>query len=536
MLSSKSRHRRSEFPTKPGSQSPIGRDGAPFKTSSPSRCHLSTALRIFMLVCLALNLFVVSIYLNNDNNKNDASFRPQKEVPSRPATSTTAKIQQTHDVDPIMGPPSSDANPSDDVAVVVAHVVSLIKCSKDASVTGFLDAAAVLRHSIHMNSVHTLSSGSKYSYKMYAIVHESCRPHAGALDRLGYTSLVRPSPVLLDEIQPGWYRDHVEAENCCGSAEFVKLYAYTLTEHPLHVHWDMDVAVLQPMDDLFDAMLFGQDTPQGRRARSQIELQHPHRPLPDRIDAFFTRDVTSARPWEVRQGVQGGFLVSRPSLEHFERYRAFIRTGNYTRGRGNDRGWGEAGYGGFQGAMAYQGAVAYFYDQIAPYSAVELDVCVWNQVVADVIWRGPDGMQHYGQCRQHPTRDGDTYADNTPENGRCRDCRTVPVDQVKTAHYTACRKPWECTLPHPRRGRNEQHKHRLRELTNVTTCGLLFRKWFDLRSDFEAAMHRVGKVKPSRRDGTYERHYFGGYCQGQYSYIAMEPPPEDFDVTRIYGM
>ena len=37
--------------------------------------------------------------------------------------------------------------------------------------------------------------------------------------------------------------------------------------------------------------------------------------------------------------------------------------------------WGGLGYGGFQGAMAYQGVVAYYYDQLGPNTAVELNVC-----------------------------------------------------------------------------------------------------------------------------------------------------------------
>lgn len=219
---------------------------------------------------------------------------------------------------------------------VVAHVVSLIKCSKQSSVTGFLDAAAVLRHSIHKNSVH--AGTSKYSYKMYAIVHEECAEHARALDILGYTSLVKPSPVKLEEITPGFYKSHVEGENCCGSAEFIKLYAYTLTDHAVTVHWDMDVALFQPMDDLFDSIIFPHNSPEGQSARQRLDLQHPERPLPERIDAFITKDITSSQPWEVRQGVQGGFLVSRPSVEKFQAYLSFIREGNYVRGRGNDKG------------------------------------------------------------------------------------------------------------------------------------------------------------------------------------------------------
>lgn len=71
----------------------------------------------------------------------------------------------------------------------------------------------------------------------------------------------------------------------------------------------------------------------------------------------------------------------------FDTYIAFIKEGNYTPGRGDGSGWGGLGYGGFQGAMAYQGVVAYYYNQVRPGTHVELNICRWNQVATDVIWR-----------------------------------------------------------------------------------------------------------------------------------------------------
>jgi len=113
--------------------------------------------------------------------------------------------------------------------------------------------------------------------------------------------------------------------------------------------------------------------------------------------------------------------------------------------------------------MAYQGVLAYFYDQIYPGFAVELDVCRWNQVVADVIYRGPEEPGMVGQCRQYPV-DGN-FESNTPENGKCHDCRVLPVSETKTVHFTACKKPWECRLPYPRvpRERMKAHTYRLQE-------------------------------------------------------------------------
>lgn len=239
--------------------------------------------------------------------------------------------------------------------IKVAHVVSLIVCEKEKRVKGFIDALAILRHSIHQNSVHV--GKSNYSYEMVALIHESssCTKHVDIVQRLGYKVLLRGTPVDISSIPNDWYRTHVENENCCGSAEFIKLFLYTLVEYPIVVHWDLDTALLQPMDDLFDSMLFSRSSPRGQDARARLQVQNPmYQTLPHRIDAFFTRDITSAKPWEVVRAVQGGFLVARPNLEHFALFQKFIGEGNYTPGRGPLSGWGGLGYGGFQGAMAYQ--------------------------------------------------------------------------------------------------------------------------------------------------------------------------------------
>ena len=335
--------------------------------------------------------------------------------------------------------------------------------------------------------------------------------------------MVRDSPVLRSDMNEGWYRDHVEGENCCGSKEFIKLYAYELEQHPAIVHWDLDAVLLQPMDELFDAMLYDASSPRGRQARLKLDLQFPDRPLPNRIDAFFTRDVTCSVPWESRQVVQGGFLVARPDRASLQTYIEFIKDANYVKGRGSKSGWGGLGYGGFQGSMAYQGAVAYFYDVFRPNTAVELNACRWNQVVADVLWRGPERKDEYHlKCRQQ-------------QQDQCEDCRVTPVELVKSVHYTACKKPWECTLPHPRTTRDPRQQYRVDNLTNITTCGKLFEKWFEYRREFEAQLYETAGVIPSNRDGSYEPSSFLGYCKRGGHYIPMNLPSEDFDISKLYG-
>lgn len=249
-------------------------------------------------------------------------------------------LDKVHSMNPT-GVSAQSSRPTNSVAVI-AHAVSLITCQKETRVRGFLDALVILRHSIHRNSIHTPGSGSRYGYQMYAIIHPDggCTPHIPVLKRLGYIPIVRGTPVNISTITNEWYRTHVEGENCCGSKEFIKLYAYTFTQHPVVVHWDLDVVVLKPLDDLYDSIIHDKDSNQGLAARQRLQLQRPSVPLPDRIDAFFTRDVTSSRPWEKVQAVQGGFLVARPSFDSFQKYQNFIQEANYTPGRGSTSGWG----------------------------------------------------------------------------------------------------------------------------------------------------------------------------------------------------
>lgn len=227
----------------------------------------------------------------------------------------------------------------------VAHVVSLIRCAPGKT-QKFMDALVVLRHSIHLNSAHNAASNSTYGYRMYAFVHaENCGRDPelpGLLRRLGYTPKVVANPVsIADEVPDGFYKRNVEGAKCCGSAEFIKLYAFALTDHPVFVHWDLDALVLRPMDDLYDAMLHPSASPIGQAARRRIRIQRPgFQRLPETIDAFFTRDITSSAPWERIKAVQGGFLVARPNASILEDFKKLIRSGNYTSGRGPKSGWG----------------------------------------------------------------------------------------------------------------------------------------------------------------------------------------------------
>lgn len=146
--------------------------------------------------------------------------------------------------------------PQRNATVTVAYAVSLIKCgdhqSNDA---GLVDAALVMRHSIHKNSIRNAAqSGSRYDYRMYALVHKQASHCSSVLKKAGFNVIIiEESPIKPSEIRGEYLRNNIEQEWCCGTDEFIKLYATTLPE-PIVVHTDIDFVFLKPMDNLFDAM------------------------------------------------------------------------------------------------------------------------------------------------------------------------------------------------------------------------------------------------------------------------------------------
>jgi len=205
------------------------------------------------------------------------------------------------------------------------------------------------------------------------------------LKTAGFHIVVVDSPVQPREIRGAYLRDNIEMEWCCGSAEFIKLYAYTLPE-PIVVHVDIDYVFLKPLDDLFDAILYPKDSPQGRRARANLVLERPEDVIPDTIDAFITRDWPQVIPGR-KALYQAGFLVARRNPDILQEAVDIIKEGNYTEGYELRNGWGGLGYGAFVGAMAMQGLMAYYYDVVKPNAAVELNQCRYNHMGMDVRYR-----------------------------------------------------------------------------------------------------------------------------------------------------
>ena len=343
-------------------------------------------------------------------------------------------------------------------------------------------------------------------------------------------------------------RRKIHDDGCCGYSETLKLHVYGLVEHPIAVHLDLDSVVLRPMDDLFDAMLAvsdGRDLPMAKGPKTKtVNYTRP-------IDAAFTRDYNSLQKPKsgIEVGYQGGFLAVRPSLEVLERFRTILQHGEYVLKPPPNRGWGGK-YGAVYGGFTIQGLLPYYYEMIAPneHNEIELNRCIYNQmadnphVTTEKFPRAtPLDAKAMGYRDTKICRDGRDDCSDT-------DCQRFDPKDTVTAHFTFCKKPWDCSEGLP-------------GTVAVSTCrGLLF-EWYAIRRELEDWWLLLGKeLKESSyshnetmsvlyktlKESFYWRSekisavihqrsmnalsgHYNGYCSASgdpHGYIKMIPPDE----------
>jgi hypothetical protein len=319
-----------------------------------------------------------------------------------------------------------------------------------------VDGAAVLSYSIHKNSIRNPASESKYDYKLFAFVHPESSNCTAILEQLGYAALVKDTPIRRQDIR-GNLKNVVEDNSSCGVKEFLKLYSYTLLDYPVVAHFDLDVVVLQPLDDLFDSMIDGPESP----ARARLPVMWKDIPVPKTIEGFFTRDYNTVNPGrrKVHQiGVQGGFIVIKPNQTVFDELVDIILEGNYTAVHG----WGgkALSYGGYWGAGQIQGLCSYYYGHVKPNTTVELNRCIYNSMA--------DNPKFKGTCR--------TLQED------CEDCRKTDFSKIKTFHLTVCQKPWGCYAS--KLERNGERKSVL-DYNSLEYCDQFHHAWFKTRLELE---------------------------------------------------
>ena len=480
----------------------------PYSTSSSSAVVFWVAVLLVVtivpLVIPAVGSPSLPSFSLLELNVNTAMPSPSSSPkPTNPLIQTKAKAKDTNHTKAAAAAP---------IVSTVAYAISLIECtdhhkSGQSSMAGLVDASLVLRHSVHQNSVRNPASGSRYDYHMYAIVHEQAQACAPDLEQAGFTVLIKKPPILESEIQGAELRTKIKREVCCGVHEFVKLYAYTLPE-PVVVHLDIDVVFHKPMDAVIDVMLGATD----EATRSLVEREDETDPWPDHpmVEAMWTRDYHSSYGEGRKAGFQAGFWVLKPSQKHFDALLQIIRQGNYTGGFSRENGWGGLGYGGFVGAMAMQGLMAYYYDVHVPGTWIELNNCRYNAVSADVTKKGA--------CK----------------SGRatCEDCRSTPVDQLYSIHYTACRKPWQCIATKHNDPNNPfERKYSIPvDIVDYDQCMQRQKVWHGMRTDLEDQLYDLtgdASIRQGQR-GDYNKEFFQGHCSEDQSkgYLRLGGSPE----------
>ena len=133
-------------------------------------------------------------------------------------SSSSSTVTDLHEKPPQSNVPSANFSPpldapsSKEKKATIAYLTSVTGCPSQ-KMDKFVDAAAVLQHSIHRASQQSI-----YDYAMYAIIHpvaaECC---ADAFAQLGYSVLIRDTPFALSEIRNEKYVQRLTNPNavCC---------------------------------------------------------------------------------------------------------------------------------------------------------------------------------------------------------------------------------------------------------------------------------------------------------------------------------
>mmetsp|Transcript_18959 Transcript_18959/g.54632 ORF Transcript_18959/g.54632 Transcript_18959/m.54632 type:complete len:827 (-) Transcript_18959:89-2569(-) len=437
-------------------------------------------------------------------------------------------LKQILDQMPLPEEPASYYEPS----AAVAYVVPIVSCPDDLlaslplydparyqnatrSDKAFRDAAAILQYSIA--KVHA-RGGSRYDYQMYVIIHPSAvrcvdstngdiTDRHAILTALGYRVLIRSEPVSLrdfgssnpDQQRVENYKRDVEHAVGGGYRDFVRLHSFAMIWHNLVVMVDLHTMFLQPIEDLYDALL-------GASNGNTIELP--------RLDALrirpktqllFTRDYNTVTPHSFNSGYETGLLVLEPNQSVFDDLVNLLLVGQYD----TVSGWGTVGsFVGYPKAKLSSGLLPYYFEHVRgseKNAAVEISACVYANKNDEPHVRLPD--------KSEVCRDG---------TSNCVDCRARPFEDIRVAIMTVCRSPWTCFFHQQQR---EEIKH----------CRWFHSTWFQFRKELEE--QKQDEFPPVDNSGGYFVKHYHGYCsrQGFVGYTPMGKVEIASDPNAILG-
>ena len=394
--------------------------------------------------------------------------------------------------------------------------------------TAFLDAAAVLKYSIHRNSMHnpSLNPPSKYSYQMVAFVHESvqdCYDQDGysrvdALRILGYDVQIMKDPVhVQSEMKNTFLKKAIGASLETGERDLIRIHAFDMVNYDIVVLLDLRTLVTNPLDPLFDMLTYS--LKKGKPSidmgqsfdflRDQIEFAHttsrPTLSTINNLSVLFTRDYSSVSPENRKVGIHPGLFILKPSKSIYNDFVRILKQGDYRK----DSGWGGTGIGDFWGGMTTRGIFSYYFDQLNPHLGLELNRCYYNNMGSAPFIR----VEGEKVCRNMH----ETYPN-------CEDCRSRTMEVIKAINLSACRDPWSCY-------------HHAEDIDTLRLCRDMHSFWFKARRELEGAWAQHGGggefgYVPSNlaqgKDRVRPLHFLG-YCtgKGKEKYIRMVPPGID---------
>jgi len=386
--------------------------------------------------------------------------------------------------------------------------------------SNLLDRAAVLHQSIKL----AMSQTSKYDYHIHAFVHPEAIGVKPYLERLGYIVHIKDTPFDVNKIENEYLKEK-QTNGCCGDKEYLKLYSYLLFDYPVVVHVDLDYLFLKPMEDLFDFMTDPYYDPNNFQnstmwPSSMTNLTTIHNKNGSSIDFLYTRDYNMVKPG-VRQpyqiGVQGGFLVLRPSQHDFDKFVSTILSGGgYVKG-----GWGNGlQFGGYYGSATIQGLASYYYGHLEPNRDIELNRCYYNTMVDNPYYTDP--TTNITKCRT--------------TQATCQDCREVPIQDIYSVHLTLCSKPEHCNL----NPKNELCRQLMTKWHHVrTSLEDEWATWYNLtQNNVNVKTINNAKYEKSTPGNEHTNPYamlrnYGGHCGSHHrrkKYIPMVFPPMDDDI------
>ena len=129
----------------------------------------------------------------------------------------------------------------------------------------------------------------------------------------------------------------------------------------------------------------------------------------------------------------------------------------------------------------------------------------------------------------------------SPDND-CEDCMTTDFNKIYSAHFTKCRKPWQCQAEgysggqKPGQGRATAIDT---DVVDVDHCLQLHREWHKLRKELEDLLYKLtlDEMIPEGSEGSYRSDVFLGHCNddGNKGYLPMKGKVETFQrVQELY--